>query len=528
MAAKHQQQHHFLIVTYPAQGHITPARHLARRLASACPGGARVTICAPLSAFRKMFPGAAAAVAVTGEECGGDGDGDGDESVAYVAYSDGYDGGFDVAVDSYARYMEEARAAGSRSLARVLRRLRDEGRPVTCAVYTLLLPWVAGVARSHGVAATAVFWIQPATALAAYYHYFRGHRDAVVAAAASGDPRAEVRLPGLPPLRVRDLPSFLAVTSDDDPFAFVLPEFRELVDAIERDDDGDGDGSSSKPPTYVLANTCDAMEPEALASLRPHVDIFAVGPVLSFLHDEADDDGNGRRAPSPSPSSPRDVFDHDKSGYLGWLDTKPAKSVVYISFGSSSVTSRKQAAEIADAMAKVKRPFLWVLRKDNWKDDDDDDDAAIKKAAAAAVDADSGGGMVVSWCDQARVLSHPSVACFVTHCGWNSTLESLACGVPTVAVPQYSDQGTAAWLVAERMGAGVRVRADDDGGGGVVVEADELARCVEAAAASEAVAARAAAWMGKARAAVADDDGGGSSHRNLTEFLRQIARGPGE
>ena len=277
MAAKQQQQHHFLIVTYPAQGHITPARHLARRLAGACPG-ARVTICAPLSAFRKMFPGAAAAVTVTGEEeCG-----DGDEKVTYASYSDGYDGGFDVAVDSYARYMEQARTAGSRSLAGVLRRLRDDGRPVTCAVYTLLLPWVSGVARDHGVAATAVFWIQPATALAAYYHYFRGHRDAVVAAAASGDPYAEVRLPGLPPLRVRDLPSFLAVTSDDDPFAFVLQEFRELVDAIERDDDGSS--SKPKPPTYVLANTCDAMEPDALASLRTHVDVFAVGPVLSFLH----------------------------------------------------------------------------------------------------------------------------------------------------------------------------------------------------------------------------------------------------
>jgi len=91
-----------------------------------------------------------------------------------------------------------------------------------------------------------------------------------------------VRLPGLQPLRVRDLPSFLAVTSDDDPFAFVLPEFRELVDAIERDDDGSS--SKPKPPTYVLANTCDAMEPDALASLRTHVDVFAVGPVLSFLH----------------------------------------------------------------------------------------------------------------------------------------------------------------------------------------------------------------------------------------------------
>ncbi|KAJ1261985.1 hypothetical protein BS78_09G071500 [Paspalum vaginatum] len=488
------KHHHFLIVTYPAQGHITPARHLARRLAGACPG-ARVTVCTPLSAFRKMFPSAAAAA--TGEERA-----DGDRRVAYVAYSDGYDVGFDVAVDSYARYMEAARAAGARSLAAVLRRLRDAGRPVTCAVYTLLLPWVARVARDHGVASTAVFWIQPATALAAYYHYFRGHRDAVAAAAASGDPRAQVRLPGLPPLRVRDLPSFLAVTSDDDPFAFVLPEFRELVDALERG----GPSGSNEPPLYVLANTFDAMEPDALASLRPHVDVFAVGPVLSFLHDEVHDD---------SRSPPRDVFDHDdRNGYLGWLDSKPANSVVYISFGSSSAMSKAQAAEISSAMAEMKRPFLWVLRKDNCRDRDDD--AAIRKLAAAACS--GAGGAVVSWCDQARVLSHPSVACFVTHGGWNSTLESAVCGVPAVVVPQYSDQGTAAWLVAERMGAGVRAVAAA-ARGGAVVEAAELRRCVEAAA-SGAVAARAAGWKEAARAAVAR---GGSSDRDLTQFLRRVA-----
>ncbi|KAG2616754.1 UDP-glycosyltransferase 75C1-like [Panicum virgatum] len=486
-------KHHFLIVTYPAQGHITPARHLARRFASACPG-ARVTICAPVSAFRRMFPGAAA---VAGEERGGDGD----DAVAYVAYSDGYDGGFDSAADSYARYMERARAAGERSLAAVLRRLRAGGRPVTCAVYTLLLPWVAGVAREHSVAATAVFWIQPATALAAYYHYFRGHRDAVVAAAASGDPGAEVRLPGLPPLRVRDLPSFLAITDEDNPFAFVLPEFRELMDALER-----GEDDSSRPPTtYVLANTFDALEHDALASLRPHVDVFAVGPVLSFLH-EADD---AKRTLSP----PRDVFDHDRNGYLSWLDSKPAKSVVYISFGSSSVMSRNQVAEISDAMARIKRPFLWVLRKDNCKDSEDDD-AAIKSLTAAAA-GDAVAGTVVEWCDQARVLSHPSVACFVTHGGWNSTLEGVACGVPLVVAPQYSDQGTSAWLAAERAGAGVRAAAREADG---VVEAAELARCVGAAT-SGAVASRAAAWREEARAAVA---GGGGSDRGLAEFLRRI------
>ncbi|RLN31072.1 cyanidin 3-O-rutinoside 5-O-glucosyltransferase-like [Panicum miliaceum] len=492
MATKHHH-HHFLIVTYPAQGHITPARHLARRLAGACPG-ARVTICAPLSAFRRMFPGAAAAA---GEERGGDGD----DAVAYVAYSDGYDGGFDSAADSYARYMERARAAGERSLAAVLRRLRGGGLPVTCAVYTLLLPWVAGVAREHGVAATAVFWIQPATALAAYYHYFRGHRDAVAAAAASGDPGAEVRLPGLPPLRFRDLPSFLAITDEDNPFAFVLPEFRELIDALER-----SDGSSNPPPTYVLANTFDALEHDALESLRPHVDVFAVGPVLSFLH-ETDD---AKRTLSP----PRDVFDHDRNGYLNWLDSKPAKSVVYISFGSSSVMSKKQVAKISDAMAQIKRPFLWVLRKDNCRDKEDD--AAIKTLAAATGDA----GTVVEWCDQARVLSHPSVACFVTHGGWNSTLEGVACGVPLVVAPQYSDQGTSAWLVAERAGAGVRAAAREADG---VVEAAELARCVRAAT-SGAAASRAAAWREEARAAVA---GGGGSDRSLTEFLRRIAGGGG-
>ncbi|KAG2624985.1 UDP-glycosyltransferase 75C1-like [Panicum virgatum] len=487
-------KHHFLIATYPAQGHITPARHLARRLAGACPG-ARVTICAPLSAFRRMFPGAAA---VAGEERGGDGD----DAVAYVAYSDGYDGGFDRAADSYARYMERARAAGERSLAAVLCRLRAGGRPVTCALYTLLLPWVAGVAREHGVAATAVFWIQPATALAAYYHYFRGHRDAVAAAAASGDPGAQVRLPGLPPLRVRDLPSFLAITDEDNPFAFVLPEFGELMDALERG----GDDPSRPPPTYVLANTFDALEHDALASLRPHVDVFAVGPVLSFLH-EADD--AGKRALPP----PRDVFDHDRNGdFLSWLDSKPAKSVVYISFGSSSVMSRNQVAEIADALARIKRPFLWVLRKDNCRDGEDD--AAIRSLAAAAGDA--GAGTVVEWCDQARVLSHPSVACFVTHGGWNSILEGVACGVPLVVAPQYSDQGTSAWLVAERAGgAGVRAAAREADG---VVEAAELARCVVAAT-SGAAASRAAAWRQEARAAVAS---GGGSDRSLTEFLRRI------
>ncbi|XP_047044570.1 UDP-glycosyltransferase 75C1-like [Lolium rigidum] len=488
---KQQPPPHFLIVTYPAQGHITPARHLARRLVHAADGGgARVTICMPVSAFRKMFPEATAAGA-DGEEIREE-----EGGIAYAAYSDGYDGGFDRATDDYARYMLQVRLEGARTLSGLLRRLGDRGRPVTCAVYTLLLPWVAAVAREHGVATVAVFWIQPTTALAAYYHYFRGSREAVVAAAASRDPTAEVRIPGLPPLMFRDLPSFLAVTSDDDPFACAITEFRELIDALERD------GDSGKPPTYVLANTFDAMERDALASLRPHVEVITVGPVLSFLH--GGDNGE----------SPNDLFEHDTAEYLHWLDTMPAKSVVYISFGSTSVMSKTQVAEIADAMKQADKPFLWVLRRNNCREQGDDD--AIKKLLAAATG--GGGGKVVEWCDQARVLSHPSVGCFVTHCGWNSTLESVACGVPTVAVPQYSDQGTNAWLVDRVLGVGVRAAARSEDG---VLEARELTRCVEVEM-SEAVTARAGEWKEKARAAVAD---GGASDRSLREFVRRIASG---
>ncbi|VAH15157.1 unnamed protein product [Triticum turgidum subsp. durum] len=353
--------------------------------------------------------------------------------VAYAAYSDGYDGGFDRTAGDYAHYMSQVRLEGARTLSGLLRRLGDRGHPVTCAVYTLLMPWVAGVARAYGVAVVA---------------------------------------------------------------------FRELIDAL--------DGDSEKPPTYVLANTFDAMEPDALASLRPHVEVVSVGPVLSFLHDGHE--GN----------SPNDLFDHDGEGYLHWLDTKPAKSVVYISFGSTSVMSKTQVAEIADAMSQSNRPFLWVLRKDNCRDKDEGDAIKGLLATASAAtyddDDDDAGGMVVEWCDQARVLSHPSVGCFVTHCGWNSTLERVACGVPIVAAPQYSDQGTNAWLVERALGVGVRATARAEDG---VLEAGELRRCVEIAT-SEAVTSRAASWKEEARVAVAD---GGGSDRSLMEFVQRIAGG---
>jgi hypothetical protein len=472
-----ERRPHLLIVTYPAQGHINPARHLARRLLRTT--GARITVSTAVSAYRKMFPGE--------DSSSGHRDTAG---VWYVPYSDGYDAGFDRAVHDHTHYMTQIKVVGSRTLSGVLARLR----PVTCVVYTLLLWWVADVARDHGVP-SALYWIQPATVLAAYLHFFRGTDGFDRAVAASGGPSTQVRVPGLPPMRLRDLPSFITATSEDDPYAFIVAAFSELV--LHRLSGGEEEGR-----TTVLANSFDAMEPDAVASLREHgVDVVPVGPVLSFL-DDAPPPAAANESATPPPSSNNDLFEQDGKGYLQWLDAQADGSVVYISFGSMLLMSERQIQEVARGMAESGRPFLWVLRKDN----------RTTEHAASSLGGDR--GVVVEWCDQAQVLLHGAVGCFVTHCGWNSTLESMACGVPLVGAPQWTDQTTSAWIVAERLGTGVRAAVSDEDG---VLEAEELRRCV-AFATSEAVRAKAVLWRDKACAAAAE---GGSSERNLRAFLGQ-------
>lgn len=82
---------------------------------------------------------------------------------------------------------------------------------------------------------------------------------------------------------------------------------------------------------------------------------------------------------------------------------------------------------------------------------------------------------MVPWCSQIEVLTHKSIGCFVTHCGWNSTLESLFSGVPVIGCLHFSDQTTNAKMVEEVWGTGVRARVNGD----VVIGRDVFKRCWE-------------------------------------------------
>ncbi|CAN6164013.1 unnamed protein product [Urochloa humidicola] len=460
---------HFLFVTSPLEGHVNPVLRLASRIKGANPS-ARVTFSNAVSGHRRMFPSLAspdAELAVDG--------------VLHAPYSDGYDEGFDPEVHDVRSFNARARAAGGETLSGVIVRLAARGMPVTCVVYTFLVGWALDVACAHGVPA-ALYWIQPATVFAVYYHHFHGHGEAI-ASCANGCSGGSVRLPGLPPLRSDALPSILSVTSPDDQRLYgALCALRDLFAALDE-----------HRPT-VLINTFEALELDALRAV-PRLELHAVGPVMP------DDD--------PSSSSCTNLVKRDDGSedHMEWLDTQAAGSVVYVSFGTMLPVSKHQEVELVRGLEATDRPYLWAR-------------GGAKAAKLGGDDQDGGGmdtrrGIVVEWCDQARVLSHPAVGCFVTHCGWNSALEGITRGLPIVAVPQWTDQPTNAWLVEERAGVGVRAAVDGEG----VVERDELRRCVEEVMGDgergEEIRARAQEWMERAREAVA---GGGTSEKNVRAF----------
>lgn len=84
-------------------------------------------------------------------------------------------------------------------------------------------------------------------------------------------------------------------------------------------------------------------------------------------------------------------------------------------------------------------------------------------------------GLVVSWCQQLEVLTHEAIGCFVTHCGWNSTLEGVSLGVPMVTVPGWTDQTTNAKFITDVWKVGLKALANSDG----VVKREVLLQCIE-------------------------------------------------
>ncbi|XP_058100223.1 hydroquinone glucosyltransferase-like [Magnolia sinica] len=220
---------------------------------------------------------------------------------------------------------------------------------------------------------------------------------------------------------------------------------------------------SHKKAKGILVNSFVDLEPETVNALRrePGVPpLYPIGPVV-----QSSSAGGG-----------------DGLDCLRWLDEQPRGSVLYVCFGSGGTLSMEQLNELALGLEMSGQRFLWVARGPHEKNASatffsvQSNQEPLGFLPKGFLSRTKGVGFVVpSWAPQIQVLGHGSTGGFLSHCGWNSTLESIVHGVPMIAWPLYAEQKMNAVLLVEDLKVALRPTAKVDG----IVEKEEIARVVE-------------------------------------------------
>jgi UDP-glucosyltransferase BX8/BX9 len=242
-------------------------------------------------------------------------------------------------------------------------------------------------------------------------------------------------VPDLEPLRTRDL---IRIDGSD------ADALRRLLARVA--------GAVLASASGVVFNTSEGIEAPELAAIRRELSrpAFAVGP-LHLLS----------RAPAEQTLRAPD------RGCLAWLDARPPRSVLYVSLGSVAAVSRAAFEETAWGLAGSGVTFLWVVRPGSVTGAGDEAPPPLPDGFSEET---RGRGKVVAWAPQREVLAHAAIGAFWTHCGWNSTLESVCEGVPMLVQPCFADQMANARYVTHKWGVGMEV--------GEVIERGRVAEAV--------------------------------------------------
>ncbi|XP_073309632.1 UDP-glycosyltransferase 708G1-like [Primulina huaijiensis] len=202
----------------------------------------------------------------------------------------------------------------------------------------------------------------------------------------------------------------------------------------------------------ILMNTFDGLESESIEALNSGRIIPDLAPVLAL--------------------GPFESFEVEKAPNLPWLDEQAPESVLFVSFGSRMALPRNQILELRNGLEKSGCKFLWVLKTN--KVDKDDKEEVQQVLGESFLDRTKKYGMVIKgWVNQDKILAHPAIGGFISHCGWNSVTEAARLGVPILAWPQHGDQKFNA-AVVESAGLGLWVE-DWGWGGEKLVAGDDIA-----------------------------------------------------
>ncbi|CAK7338706.1 unnamed protein product [Dovyalis caffra] len=302
-------------------------------------------------------------------------------------------------------------------------------------------------------------------------------------------------IPGLPPLPATDVPKpFLE--RDNKAYEYFL-DF----------------GTQFPQAAGIMINTFESLESRAVKAISDGLcvpnnhtpPISCIGPLIV-----ADD----KRAGNSKTSK-------EMHECITWLDSQPSQSVVFLCFGSLGLFPKEQLREIAIGLEKSGHRFLWVVRNPPSHNlsvaikaqGDPDLDSLLPEGFLERTQ--DRGFVVKSWAPQVEILNHSSVGGFVTHCGWNSTLEAVFAGVPMVAWPLYAEQRLNRVVLVKEMKLALSMDESEDG----FVSADEVEKKVRGLMESEEgkkIRERAIAKKLAAKAAISE---GGSSRVALSKLL---------
>ncbi|CAK9155275.1 unnamed protein product [Ilex paraguariensis] len=396
---------HAIMISFHLQGHIIPYVHLAIKLASK---GLTITFVHTQSIHQQIIK-AQSDNTPAGTDIFSEARTSGLD-IRYMTVSDGLPVEFDRSVKSE-QYWESFLNVFPVNIDDLVGEIvrREPSSELFLIADTFYL-WPEKIAKKYNLVNVS-FWTEPALVFNLYYHLDllrqNGHFG-------SNDNRKGTidYIPGVKAIEPKDLMSYLQDTDLSSVIHWII--FRAFEEEVKKAD-------------FVLCNTVQELEAETIASLQQRQPFYAVGPIF----------------PTGFTKSVVATSLWSESDCTHWLNTKSHGSVLYVSFGSLAQANQLDIVEIAHGLLLSEVNFVWVIRPGMVSSDD------TNILPVGFEENIKGRGLIVPWCTQIEVISNPAIGGFLTHCGWNSTLESIWCGVPLLCFPLFTDQFTNRKLVVD-------------------------------------------------------------------------------
>eukprot|EP01018_Ginkgo_biloba_P008194 Gb_28595 [translate_table: standard] len=471
---------HAVIVPLPAQGHINPMMHLAKKLAHE--DGFLITFVNTDFIHARIMEAKMNIKSTLQYHVD-------ETSIRLKSIPDGLEPQ-DSRTSDFPKVLRALENSMAPSLDKLIQEINEkEEYKVTCLIVDLWMQFLLDVAKRHDIPRAALFPGLTATCALRYNSPTLVSSNLLPSNGVPEENKMVKYLPFLPPLYSAHLP-WLHGGKTESELLFEL---------------GQRTTAKMKDMEWTLFNSFYDLEAPVIDEFSKQVGVLPIGPLIppQFLHGDLDQ----KRTVNNTGLWTEELE------CLDWLDRQSPCSVIYVSFGSFAMFNARQLEELALGLEATQKPFLWVVRNDLM----DGKTVALPSGFTERI---KDRGCLVSWAPQLSVLSHPSVACFITHCGWNSTLESISMGVPMICWPYFADQFLDRTYIVEVWKIGLALNTNEDG----LIPKDEIAAAVKRLISEEEggeIKKRVTKLKGNCRAAVKE---GESSYNNYKLFVNAMKR----